>query len=140
MHLAEARGIQVQSVRLPVRGDYAEYVELRVRSSKEATQVAGALLAQRHPRVVRIGDYHVDIFPRHTLLVLRNRDVPGVIGRVGTALGDAGINIGEYHQSRREAGGEALAAISLDDRLAADVMESLRQLPEILEVRQVQLD
>ena len=140
MHLAEMRGIQVQRVRLPARGDYAEYVELRIRSEKEATQVAGALLAQRHPRVVRIGDYHVDIFPRHTLLVLRNRDVPGVIGRVGTALGDAGINIGEYHQARREAGGEALAAISVDGRLAADAMESLRQLPEILEVRQVQLD
>jgi len=140
MHLAETRGLLVQRVRLPAHSDYAEYVEVRLRSAKGSIQVAGALLAQRHPRVVRIGDYRVDIYPRHTLLVLRNRDVPGVIGRVGTALGDAGINIGEYHQARREAGGEALAAISLDGRLAPDVIESLRKLPEILEVRQVQLD
>ena len=140
MHVAETRGIRVQSVRLPTHSDYAEYVEIRVRSNKGGMEVAGALLAQKHARVVRIGDYHVNIVPRHNLLVLRNRDVPGVIGRVGTALGDAGINIGEYHQARREAGGEALAAISVDGRLAANVIEALRKLPEILEVRQAQLD
>lgn len=140
MHIAETRGLQVQRTRLPANSDYGEYVEVRLQSPTASIRVAGALLAQKHPRVVRIGDYHVDIFPRHTLLVLRNRDVPGVIGRVGTLLGDAGINIGEYHQSRREAGGEALAAISLDSRVRAEVIESLRKLPEIVEVRQVQLD
>jgi D-3-phosphoglycerate dehydrogenase / 2-oxoglutarate reductase len=55
-------------------------------------------------------------------------------------LGDAGINIGEYHQSRREAGGEALAAISLDNRVPPEVVEALRKQPDILDVRQVQLD
>ena len=140
MHIAESRGLHVQRVRLPAHSDYSEYVEVRLQSPAASIRVAGALLAQKHPRIVRIGDYQVDVFPRHTLLVLRNRDVPGVIGRVGTMLGDAGINIGEYHQARREAGGEALAAISLDNRVKPEVMEGLRKLPEIIEVRQVQLD
>jgi D-3-phosphoglycerate dehydrogenase len=100
--------------------------------------VAGALLGAGHSRVVRLGDYHVDMVPQGSLVILRNRDVPGVIGRVGTLLGDAGINIAEYHQSRLEAGGEALAAISVDARLAAPLIEALAKLPEVIEVRQVE--
>ena len=140
MHLAESRGIQLHRVALSPHGDYAEYVELHLAGRSGAVSVAGALLAQAHPRLVRIGPYHVDVVPRGTLVVLRNRDVPGVIGRVGTLLGDAGINIGEYHQARLTAGGEALAAISVDGRLGGEVVEALRRLPEVVAVRQVELD
>jgi D-3-phosphoglycerate dehydrogenase len=140
MHLAAARGIEVQRVRLGPHGDYAEYIELRVTDAKSESRLAGALLGQGHPRLVRIRDYHVDIVPKGTIVVLENRDVPGVIGRVGTLLGDAGINIGEYHQARLEAGGAALAAISVDGRLSSDVLEKLRSLPEVVDVRQAQLD
>jgi D-3-phosphoglycerate dehydrogenase len=70
-------------------------------------------------------------------LVLRNRDVPGVIGRVGTLLGNAGINIAEYHQARLNAGGEALAAVCVDAPLPSSVMDSLRGLGEIRTVAQV---
>jgi D-3-phosphoglycerate dehydrogenase / 2-oxoglutarate reductase len=63
---------------------------------------------------VRIDRYRIVVQPRGSLLILRNRDVPGVIGRVGTLLGAPGINIAEYHQARMQAGEEALAAISVD--------------------------
>ncbi|MBI4544786.1 MAG: phosphoglycerate dehydrogenase [Gemmatimonadetes bacterium] len=141
LHLAQSRGMQVRQVRLGPHADYAEYLEVRLFSQGGGqVLVAGALLAAQHPRVVRIGDFHIDVVPRGALVVLRNRDVPGVIGRVGTLLGTAGINIGEYHQARLEAGGEALAAISVDGRLSAELVDELRGLPEVLEVRQVQLD
>ena len=140
LHLAESRGIEVQRVGLSPHGDYAEYIELRLTERRGEVSVAGALLAEAHPRVVRIGQYHIDVVPRGTLVMLRNRDVPGVIGRVGTLMGDAGINIGEYHQARLTAGGEALAAISVDGRLSGELVEALRRVPEVLEVRQVELD
>jgi D-3-phosphoglycerate dehydrogenase len=140
LRLAEARGVEVHRVRLGAHADYAEYVELAVGTRGGDARAAGALIAHGHPRVVRIGDYHIDINPRGALVVLRNRDVPGVIGRVGTLLGDAGINIAEYHQARLKAGGQALAAINVDGRLSPDVVEALRRLPEVLEVRQVGLD
>ena len=141
MHLAQSRGIAVTQTRLGPQSAYAEYLEVRVAGTGGAGEalVAGALIAAGHPRVVRIGAHHVDVLPRGTLVVLRNRDVPGVIGRVGTLLGDAGINIGEYHQSRLSAGGEALAALSVDGRLPAEVVEALRGLPEVLSVRQAGL-
>ena len=74
------------------------------------------------------------------MLVLRNRDVPGVIGRVGTLLGEAGVNIAEYHQARLQVGGEALAAVSVDSRIPQEVIELLAGKPEILEVRQVEME
>ena len=116
IHLAETRGITVERARTgPVR-DYGEYLELRLSGTGSECLVAGALLAERHPRIVRINDFHVDLHPRGTLIIIRNRDVPGVIGRVGTVLGDAAINIAEYHQARLQAGGPALAAVSVDGR------------------------
>ncbi len=97
------------------------------------------LLAENHPRVTRIGEYRVDIQPRGTLLVLRNRDVPGVIGKVGSVLGDAKVNIAEYHQARREAGGEAMAAIAVDGRVKREVIDRLAAMPEVSGVWQIEL-
>jgi D-3-phosphoglycerate dehydrogenase / 2-oxoglutarate reductase len=91
------------------RGDRAA-----ARGGDRGIRVGGALLGEAHGRITRIGAFRVDIAPRGTLVVLRNRDVPGVIGRVGTLLGEAGVNIAEYHQARLQAGGEALAAVSID--------------------------
>ena len=140
LHLAKARGIEVDRTRVDPNRDYAEFVEVRATGSGRSSRVAGALLAEGHPRVVRIGDFRLDIVPRGVLVLLRNRDVPGVIGRVGSFLGDAGINIAEYHQARLSAGGEALAAISVDSPLKPEVLAALRSLPEVLDARQVQFD
>ncbi|MBI4539849.1 MAG: phosphoglycerate dehydrogenase [Gemmatimonadetes bacterium] len=139
LYLAEARGIRVGWAQLPRRSDYAEYLEVRVDTEGGSTRVCGALLGEGHPRVVRIDDYHVDVVPEGTLVVLRNRDVPGVIGRVGTLLGSLGINIAEYHQARLSAGGEALAAVSVDGILPPDALNALRALPEIFDARQAAL-
>ena len=140
IHLADARGIKVEISGTNAPRDYGEYLEVRVSSQVQSSLVAGALLSDLHPRVVRIDEFHVDITPRGTIVVLKNRDVPGVIGRVGTILGSAKINIGEYHQARLQAGGEALAAITVDGQLSSAVLDELRALPEVISVRQAQLD
>lgn len=138
LHLAESRGIHTRRVLLEPEADYAEHLELRIAGGGRETRIAGALRGD-HPRIVRIDAYPVDIRPEGVLVLLRNRDVPGVIGRVGTLLGEAAVNIGEYHQGRLEAGGEALAAIAVDEKLSPELMESLKALTDVLSVRQVQL-
>jgi D-3-phosphoglycerate dehydrogenase / 2-oxoglutarate reductase len=141
MHIAESRGIEVERSRAQASGDYAELIELNVTTAEGRTLgVAGAQLAQGHPRIVRIGAFRVSVRSRGLLLVLRNRDVPGVIGSVGTVLGGAALNIAEYHQGRAQRGGEALAAISVDAQAADETLEELRRLPDVLEVRQAALD
>ena len=140
LHVASAHGIRVDQIRLDSRDVFAEQLEVRATTDGGETRVAGALLGESHPRIVRIDDFEVDMVPRGTLLVLRNQDVPGVIGRVGTVLGNAGINIAGYHQSRLDAGGDALAVVNLDGRVEPAVLEALGALSEVHSVRQVQLD
>ena len=140
IHIAETRGVVIEQSRVGARGEYEEFVEVRLRAGRNDTRVAGALVAARHPRIVRIDRYRLIVEPRGSLVVLRNRDVPGVIGRVGTVLGEAGINIAEYHQSRLHLGGEALAAISVDGVVDEAVLRTLEAMPDIRMVRQVQLD
>ena len=132
------RGIGVSTHKLNRRPDYTEFVEVKVKGEKGETRVAGVLLGE-HPRVVRIGDYHVDVVPQGSLVVLRNRDVPGVIGKVGTLLGGLGLNIAEYHQARLAAGGEAIAAIAIDGTVGEGQLAKLRELPEVTDARVVQL-
>jgi D-3-phosphoglycerate dehydrogenase len=129
----------VRQVRASAQGDYSEHIEVLLRAGAAERRVAGALLGEGHPRVVRVDDFRIDVVPRGTLVLCWNHDVPGVIGRVGTLLGAAGVNIGEYHQARLAAGGEALAAISVDGRLSAALLAALRALPEVHDVREVEL-
>jgi D-3-phosphoglycerate dehydrogenase len=140
IHVAEARGISTGTTLLGAHADYHEYVEVEAATAGGFALAGGALLEAIHPRIVRIGQFRVDVRPRGALLVLRNRDVPGVIGTVGTVLGRAGANIAEYHQSRLIQGGEALAAISIDGWLDGDILDELRSVPEILDVKQVNLE
>jgi D-3-phosphoglycerate dehydrogenase len=139
-HVATERGIETAWTHVAGRGELGEEVELRMDGGDRSVRVGGALLGEAHGRIVRIGAFRVDVAPRGILVVLRNRDVPGVIGRVGTLLGEAGVNIAEYHQARLQAGGEALAAISVDGRMGAELMERLGSLPEVLDVRQVDME
>ncbi len=139
MLIARTRDVAVNSTRLARHPDYGEYVEVEVSSAGKIC-VAGALLGTAHPRIVRVGDFRVDIRPRGALVILRNNDVPGVIGRVGSLLGAVGINIAEYHQARLIEGGEALAAISIDGWLDDASLDELRSLPDVREARQVRLD
>jgi len=137
--LAEQRGIGVSRQHLARRTDYTEFLEVVVKTDAGQVKLAGALLGDRHPRVVRIDDYHVDIEPRGSLVVIRNRDVPGVIGKVGSLLGDAGLNIAGYHQARLHAGGDALAAVAVDGRVDRDVIQRLIAMPEVTDARVVDL-
>jgi D-3-phosphoglycerate dehydrogenase len=138
LHLAAQRGIRVEERgRLTEQG--ATEVSLVLAGAGRQVRVSGILVAPDHARLVAIDEYRVDLAPRGTLLVLRNRDVPGVIGRVGTLLGDAGINIAEYHQARLAAGGEALAAVSIDGALDAPMLARLRGSSDVLSAEQVRL-
>jgi len=107
-------------------------VAVRLTSGRHEMTVAGVAHPEAAPRITRIGAFHVDVQPRETLLILTNRDVPGVIGHVGMALGSAGVNIAEYHQARLAQGGEALAAVAVDGSVEDSLRHGLLALPDVL--------
>jgi D-3-phosphoglycerate dehydrogenase len=128
--LAELRGLEL-AVMESDRLEHPNALEVSLRAGKEELAVQGVAAEGGPPRLTKIDAFHVDVPPRRTLIVLTNKDVPGVIGRVGTLLGEAHINIASYHQSRLAQGGDALAAISVDDPVPPDVCRRLLQLPDV---------
>ncbi|MBX6331998.1 MAG: phosphoglycerate dehydrogenase, partial [Gemmatimonadaceae bacterium] len=129
--LAEAHGLEL-SVAESSQLEHPSAVEVTLSGGMESITIAGVAATGMAPRITRIGSFHVDVTPRQTLIVLTNHDVPGVIGRVGTLLGTAGVNIAEYHQARLLQGGEALAAISVDGVVSEELRRSLLELPDVL--------
>ena len=128
--VAASRGIALQHADDGV-APHPRALEVRITADGETVRVGGVAALDTAPRLTRIGDFHVDVAPRGTLLVLTNHDVPGVIGRVGTALGDARVNIAEYHQARLAQGGDALAVVSVDGIIGDDVRRALLALPDV---------
>ena len=136
--LAENRGIAL-SVTTSGSHDPDNGAQVTLKCGGTEMLVAGIAAAGTGPRVTRIDGFSVDVTPRRTLLVLTNADVPGVIGRVGTLLGDAHVNIAEYHQARMTEGGEALAAVSVDGNVDESVRMKLLGLPDITSATVIRL-
>src|SRR2546428_13140743 len=134
--IAEERGIRhARRTGTPEPG-FETTVGVTLEAARGRARVAGSVLGNEHGRVIRIDDYHVDVAPEGGMLVIRNRDVPGVIGRCGTLLGGAGINIGSYHQARPATPGtDAPAAITVDQALTYGVLEHLGHTPDQLDGR-----
>ena len=94
---------------------------------------------RREGRITEIDGFHLEARPEGHLLVMRNRDVPGVIGKVGTILGEGGVNISRFHLGRRERGGEAMAVIEVDAPLSRDTLQSLRALEQVISAQPIEL-
>jgi len=136
---AHDRDLTISQGMLPGVEDYANVIACRLSVGDEKHLVVGTLLTHSTLRIVRIDDMPMDALPAGFVLVVRSRDVPGVIGQVATLLGRAKINIAEYRLGRDGPGGTALAFINLDSEAPEIVLAELRTLDPIIEVRQVNL-
>ncbi len=138
-HRAMQRGISVSETRGLLTSQYGNLISCRVFWDGGERLVAGSLLGQEYPRVVQIDTFRMDARPEGVVLVMESRDVPGVIGRVGTVLGVNEINIAEWRLGRTAPGDAALSFINLDTPAGLDVLQELETLDGVVCVRQVRL-
>ncbi|HEX6057740.1 MAG TPA: phosphoglycerate dehydrogenase [Gemmatimonadaceae bacterium] len=128
--LAAHRGIEL-SVAESAQLGHPTAVQVSLGGAMRELVVGGVAPPGIGARITQIGAFRVDVSPRQTLIILTNDDVPGVIGQVGTLLGHAHVNIAEYHQARLAAGGEALAAITVDGVPSGEVCKRLLEVPGV---------
>ena len=139
--LAQARGVVVRESMSSSALDYVNLVTLRGRVDDRDIHVAGTIFGKRDAmRVVGILDHTVDIPPSGHLLVARNSDTPGMIGRVATAVGNAGINIDDMDVGTNASGEAALMVLSTDRAVPAAVVEEIRATPGVLDAKAIDLD
>jgi D-3-phosphoglycerate dehydrogenase / 2-oxoglutarate reductase len=135
--IAESRGIEVSRTTHSAGGEYPQLVDVTLSGGGRTVELGGTLFGDNDPRVVRFENYRLEFRPEGNLLVLENFDKPGVVGKVGTLLAEADVNIADIHLARR--GQEALAVLRLDQEPTPGVVERLNQLPEVKSARRVLL-
>jgi D-3-phosphoglycerate dehydrogenase len=130
-YIAKERGMDIREVRHDREGVYHTLVRVTVATAQGDRSVAGTLFGNTKPRLVEIFGIGIEADLDGDMLYIVNEDAPGFIGRVGTLLGENGINIGTFHLGRRVAGGEAVLLLSLDSAIPQAVLEKARQLPGV---------
>ncbi len=133
--LARERGLDVREVRHDREGNYHTLIRVTVGTSQGDRSVAGTLFGNAQPRLVEIFGIGIEADLEGDMLYVVNQDAPGFIGRIGTVLGERGINIGTFHLGRRQAGGEAVLLLSVDSPVPAHCLEAIRGLPDVKLVR-----
>lgn len=137
--LAQQRGIALSSTTHPTPLDYEHLITFRASSRSDEICVSGTVFSGRNARIVSVNNFRVEFKPDGNLIYAINKDVPGVVGKVGTLLGDREINIAEYNLARTTTGGKAMAIITVDTPLDPDTLHFLRSFREMEEVKQVRL-
>ena len=132
--LAKERGLDVREVRHDREGVYHTLVRVTVATSRGDRAVAGTLFGTQ-ARLVEIFGIGIEADLEGHMLYIVNEDAPGFIGRIGSLMGETGINIGTFHLGRREAGGEAVLLLSVDQPIPAEVIDKACQLQGVKMVK-----
>ncbi|HEY9345129.1 MAG TPA: ACT domain-containing protein, partial [Inquilinus sp.] len=115
--------------------DYHTLVRLTVTTERQTRSIAGSLFAGTKPRIVELEGISLEAEVARNMLFVRNEDKPGFIGRLGTVLGDAGINIANFNLGRRPEGGSALALVSVDSPVAEEIVKTVQGLPSVVQAK-----
>src|SRR6516162_5408626 len=137
--LARERGIDIVEQISPKKGDFSTLVHAEVVTDKKTYIAAGTLFGNQFLRVVQIGPYRLDTYIDGILLVFTHRDVPGLIGYIGTIFGKHQVNIAQMTVGRQQPGGEAIAVLNLDSQPPEEALREVRSHPQISSLSVVKL-
>ena len=134
-YLARERGLDVREVRHDREGDYHTLVRVTATTPDGPKSVAGTLFGNAKPRLVEMLGMGIETELSSEMIYIANDDAPGFIGRLGTTLGEAGVNIGTFQLGRRSAGGEAVLLLSVDSHVDRGLLGRIKALPGVREVK-----
>jgi D-3-phosphoglycerate dehydrogenase len=137
--IAKERGIRVVESKSSETKDFRSVISLRVKTSKEEGIAEGAIFGRRDPRIVKIDEFPLDAIPEGHMVLIYNYDKPGVIGNIGTTLGDSGINIARLHLGRENIEGKALVVLSTDSMISKEAIKKLRSLPHVISITRIEM-
>ena len=136
--IAKERDIDIKEVLHERPSEYQTLISVTITTEAQTRTVKGTLFAGRDPRIVDIKGIPMDARLGEHMLFLTNEDKPGFIGGLGTVLGDAGINVATFNLGRAEEGGEALALVEVDQAVGEEVLDALRELPQVMRAQALQ--
>jgi D-3-phosphoglycerate dehydrogenase len=129
--IAKERGIRISEVRRDQEGAYEGYIKLTVNTGALARSVAGTVFSNGRPRLIQIKGIDMEAEFAPHMLYITNEDKPGFIGRLGTLLGNAGVNIANFNLGRSAPGADAIALVQVDERVPDAILKEIRTLPPV---------
>jgi D-3-phosphoglycerate dehydrogenase len=137
--MAKERGIKITESTSAKAEDFSSLIAITVRSKMEQNYIAGSLFGRKEVRIVKLNDFFIEAIPEGYILLINNYDKPGVIGHIGSILGNQNINIAAMQLGRDRLGGNAISLLHLDAPLPPGMLGEILRMPNIISVRQIQL-
>ncbi|MCC6420700.1 MAG: phosphoglycerate dehydrogenase [Gemmataceae bacterium] len=137
--VARERGIEIVEQISPRKGDFSTLITADIVTGKKSYTAAGTLFGNQYLRLVHLGPYHLDAYLDGIMLIFTHRDVPGLIGFIGTIFGKHQVNIAQMTVGRQQPGGEAIAVVNLDSPPPEEALREVRRHPQISSLSVVQL-
>jgi D-3-phosphoglycerate dehydrogenase / 2-oxoglutarate reductase len=137
--IAKDRGIEIKVSKTSGGTEYTSLITIRIKADGKDLSVSGTLSSRKEPRIVQVDNFPMEAVPEGDMLVLMNNDKPGVIGSLGTLLGQNGINIARMQFGREMQGGRAMSVVSIDSLASDEVMAKIKKLPNVLSVKQIRI-
>ncbi|MFD1955772.1 phosphoglycerate dehydrogenase [Paenibacillus thailandensis] len=139
LHLAKVRDLNIVTNKSHAAKDFTNLVTVSLRTKQEERTVSGTLLTGYGPRIVAIDKFPVDVTPEGNLILISHNDKPGIIGSVGTLLGDNGVNIATMQVGRQLVGGSAIMILRVDKSAPKEVLDKITGLPSLNNAKEITL-
>ncbi len=135
--VAKNRGIIITEGKRSDSKGYKNLISIKMRADNNEVNVDGVF--DKEPKIVMINTYQVDVETEGTMLIVRYKDIPGIIGSIGTKLGEHGINIAKMQVGRQAPGGEAVMVLKVDQNVSRDVEDAIKALEHVYDAVAVNL-
>ena len=139
MFIARERGINIIERKTKEVEDFTHLIHVTVETNKTKNSITGTLFTKTEPRIVKINNFYVEAVPKGHMLVINNIDVPGIVGHIGTLLGDEKINIAGMTFGREKKGGNAITLLNVDSEVPKEIIQKIKKAKNIKEVKYIKL-
>ena len=137
--IAKERGVRIIEEKTSKIEDFANLMYVELNAGKKKHFIMGTLFDNKEPRIVKVDKFYVEAIPDGYMLVITNKDVPGVVGKIGTLLGTAGVNIAGMSFGRDKKTKEAISLLNIDSEVSKDILAKLKKEKNINDVKQVKV-
>ncbi|MFH1093046.1 MAG: phosphoglycerate dehydrogenase [Candidatus Omnitrophota bacterium] len=137
--IAQERDITIEETKVLENEQFSNLISVEVQTNKVKSLVCGTLFTKSKQRIIRINEFYIDTIPQGNVLITRNIDSPGLVGRIGTILGDNNINIAAMNFGRRGPGEESLVVLNVDNEITEEVLAQIRQCKNVLDAKVIKL-
>jgi D-3-phosphoglycerate dehydrogenase len=135
LFMAKEKGYGISETVNNVARDYSSLIQVTVKNEKFTHTITGTVFGKHEARIVSLDGNNTDFSPEGNMIWMAHHDKPGIVGKLGTILGNNKVNIAGLYVGRQKVGGNAIAMVNVDSEVPEKVMQELRQIPDIQELK-----